>query len=58
MYIFFIFFNMTVCCVLTLNYSKYKNVCSYGNLFEGLEIAVVNEPSVFEPMKFYCIIYN
>ena len=33
-------------------------ICSYGNFFEGLknefETAVVNEPSVFEPLKFYC----
>ena len=43
---------------ITLNYPKY-NVCSYGIFFsKGLkkefEIAVVNEPSVFEPLKFYC----
>ena len=25
------------------------------NEFEKFEIAVVNEPSVFEPLKFYCI---
>ena len=43
---------------IILNYSKYKNVCSYGNFSLGLknefEIAVVNEPSVFESMKFNC----
>ena len=37
--------------------SQYNNVCSYG--IEGLEnefeIAVVNEPSAIEPLKFYCI---
>ena len=31
---------------------------SYGNLFKGLKnefkIAMVNEPSVFKPLKFYC----
>ena len=33
--------------------------CSYGIFSKGLknvfERAVVNEPSVFEPLKFYCI---
>ena len=37
----------------------YNNVCSYGIFSKGLkneyETAVVNEPSVFEPLKFYCI---
>ena len=39
---------------LTLYYPK----CNYGNFSKGLqkefEIAVGNEPSVFEPLKFYC----
>ena len=43
----------------TRNYPKYINVCSFGIFCQGLknefEIAVVNEPSVFEPPKFYCI---
>ena len=44
----------------TLNYPKYDNVCSCLGFFpKGLknefERAVVNEPSVFEPLKFYCI---
>ena len=38
---------------------KSSKICSYGSFFKGLknefEIAVVNEPSVFEPLKFYCI---
>ena len=46
---------------ITLNYSKYNNVCSYGIFSLGLknevEIAMVNEPSVFEPLKFYCTLY-
>ena len=33
--------------------------CSYGIFSNGLknefETAVVNEPTVFEPLKFYCI---
>ena len=41
------------------NYPKYYYVCSYGIFGQGLknefEIAVVNEPSVFEPLKFYCM---
>ena len=44
---------------IALNYPKYNNVCSYGNFSKGfkneLETAVVNEPSVFESLKFYCI---
>ena len=79
--IFSIFFNMKVCCVLslesphggdsneytqytvfnikkkiTLNYPKFA---AMGFRSKGLknefETAVVNEPSVFEPLKFYCI---
>ena len=37
---------------------KLSQICSYGNFSKGLknefERAVVNEPSVFEPLKFYC----
>ena len=44
---------------ITLNYPEYNNVSSYGIFPLGLknefETAVVNEPSVFEPSKFYCI---
>ena len=43
---------------ITLNYSTYNNVFSYGIFSQGLknelEIAVVNEPSVFEPLNFDC----
>ena len=43
---------------ITLIYPIYNNVCCYGIFFRGLknefETAVVNEPSVFEPLKFYC----
>ena len=38
---------------------KLSKICSYGLFSKGLknefETAVVNEPSVFEPLKFYCI---
>ena len=41
------------------NHSKLSQICSYGFFSKGFknefEIAVVNEPSVFEPLKFYCI---
>ena len=40
---------------ITLNYSKSATTAFF---FKGLknefETAVVNEPSVFEPLKFYC----
>ena len=43
---------------VTLNYPKYNNVCFDGIFSKGLkvkfEIAMVNKPSVFEPLKFYC----
>ena len=41
---------------ITLNYSKSAAMgfCSKG-LKNEFETAVVNEPSVFEPPKFYCI---
>ena len=36
-----------------------SEICSYGifakGLKNGFETAVVNEPSVFEPLKFFCI---
>ena len=44
---------------ITLNYPKYNHVCSYGAFSKGLknefETAVVNQPSVFEPLNFYCM---
>ena len=47
---------------ITQNYPKYNNVCSYGICFvrgvkNEFELAVVNEPSVFEPLKFYCTFF-
>ena len=40
---------------------KLSQICSYGIFSKGLknefERAVVNELSVFEPLKFYCICY-
>ena len=43
----------------TLNYPKSvaMGFCSYG-LKNEFETAVVNEPSVFEPLKFYCICFT
>ena len=41
------------------NHPKLSQICNCGNCFKGpkneFEPAVVNEPSVFEPSKFYCI---
>ena len=41
---------------ITLYYPKFaaKGFCSKG-LKNEFEAAVVHEPSVFEPLKFYCI---
>ena len=40
-------------------HSKLSQICSYGILSKGLknefETTPVNEPSVFKPLKFYCI---
>ena len=45
----------------TYNYPKYIYICSYWKKILGtdknkFEIAVVNEPSVFEPSNFQCIL--
>ena len=41
------------------NHHKLCQICNYGICSKGpkneLETAVVNELSVFEPLKFYCI---
>ena len=41
------------------NLPKFSQICSYGIFSNGLknefETALVNEPSVIEPLKFYCI---
>ena len=46
---------------ITLHYPKYNNVCSYGIFPYGrkneFEIAVANEPSVFQRLKFDCNAY-
>ena len=40
------------------NHPKLSQICNYGFCSKGLmnefETAVVNEPSVFEPLNFYC----
>ena len=42
------------------NHPKLSQIGSYGIFSKGLKIefetAVINEPSVFEPLKFYCIL--
>ena len=42
------------------NNPKLSQICNYGICSKGpkneFEPAVVNEPSVFEPLKFYCMI--
>ena len=40
---------------ITLNYSKFAAMGFFSKeLKNEFETAVVNEPSVFEPLKFYC----
>ena len=42
------------------NHPKLSQICSYWTSSKGLknefETVVVDEPSVFEPLKFYCIV--
>ena len=42
------------------SHPKLSQICNYGICSKGpkneFEPAVVNEPSVFEPLKFYCIL--
>ena len=44
------------------NDPKLSQICNYRICSKGLKkefkTAVVNEPSVFEPLKFYCILYK
>ena len=44
------------------NDTKLSQICSFGIFSEGLknefETAVVNEPSVFEPLKLYCMLFS
>ena len=41
------------------NHTKLSQICIYGICFKGpkneFETAMVIEPSVFEPLKFYCM---
>ena len=41
------------------NHPKLSQICNYGICSKGpkngFETAVVNKPSVFKPLKFYCI---
>ena len=44
------------------NHSKLSQICNYGKCSKGpkneFETAVVKEPSLFEPLKFYCIFHT
>ena len=44
------------------NHPKSSQICNYGICSKGpmneFETAVVNEPSMFEPLKFRCIKWN
>ena len=45
-----------------INHPKLSQICSYGIFSKGLknefETAVVNEPSVFEPLKFWAQLFK
>ena len=43
---------------LTQNYHKPAVIEYFPGLDNELETAMVNEPSVFEPLKFYCIVFH
>ena len=44
---------------VTINYPKSAAIPFFSKgLKDEIETAVVNEPSVFEPRKFYCISFN
>ena len=49
----------TIFSINTKNHPKISQVCNYEKFSKGLknefESAVVNESSLFEPLKFYCI---
>ena len=51
--------NIPFFIIKTENHPRLFQIGSYGIFSWGLknefETAVVNEPSVFEPLKFYCI---
>ena len=50
-------FNMNK--INTLNYPKSAAMGFFSKgLKNELETTVVNEPSVFEPLKFYCILFQ
>ena len=52
----------TICNIKTKNLNKLSKICSYGIFPKGpkneFETAVVNEPSVFEPLKVYCSMFQ
>ena len=37
------------------NHTKLSLICNFGNFKNKFETAMVNEPSVFEPLKFFYI---
>ena len=43
------------------NHPKLSQICNYGICSKGpkneFETTMVKEPSVFEPLKFYCILF-
>ena len=43
---------------ITLNYPKYNNACSCGIFPRDSRMSSKDEPSVFEPLKFYCMQYS
>ena len=48
----------TIKITITVNYPKSAAMGFSKGLQNEFETAVVNEPSVFEPLKFYCTLNN
>ena len=54
--------HYTIFSMIKEKHPKSSQLCSYGIFTKGpknkFETAVVNAPSVFEPLKFYCKLFT
>ena len=49
------YIQYTILNIKKKNHPKLLEICSNEIFYKDSRTAVVNEPSVFEPLKFYCI---